>query len=232
MNIVLDNFSKFKNLSIKAFGLYNGIKISMQSASIIQDFHDDMQEDNLEIKDEETSLENWMHKATDHSAKENIPQQIKEYLRYLQKPGFKNVLGLPAYVNFHDTFNKLLLDTANSTSVEEMIGRLQEIYDSGIVEDNYIGSNPEYKEIIEKISQDKVFQAKFFNTFSRQHAAFVSVIRNKKGKYLVFDSNRNGIVNTILDDWREAFTYDSEIAHLNEDNSITIDTEKVASILS
>lgn len=218
------NYGKVINLSIRAFDYYNGIKISTKSAKLASETDRETQEN---LDDRETSYkENWMTGATERSAKDNVAQEIKDWIRYLRVPNEKNLLGLDKYVDYNSTYNKLLLDTAESTSLEEMINRLQFIYDSGINEDGeYDGYTPEYAQVIKDINDDRNLGTKFFNAFSKQHVAFTHVQRNDDG-YIVYDANRVGVSNRIIKDWSNGILFNSKVVSTDKDGNVTIDTKK------
>lgn len=213
------------NESLRAFDSYNKIKITGLVAK--QTVRDDLEIDEFG----QPTKENWMTSAHKRSAADNIPQQVRDFIRYLKVPGVKNAIGRDAYVDFSDSFHKLLLDTAGSVSSKEIVKKLKSVYDSAVIDGKYLGLNPEYKEVIEKLESDKVFAAQFFNVFSKQQANFTTIVYAPDGTFRIIDANRVGITNKIITDWKNSASFDSKIISTDKDGKEKIDVKRAKELL-
>jgi hypothetical protein len=173
---------------IRALDYYNGIKV----ASKVIDAYDETDvNDDIERNDTQGIKENWQDSFTNRSRKQNAPTEVKEFIRYIET-GEINFIGLPAYVNYEDTYNTLLNNLAGMTSLAEMREYLSDEYNQK--------NHPEFGILLSKIEGDPLFSSKFFNAFNSNKATY-GMLTEKDGKFSYIIVNQSGVVKKIISDW-------------------------------
>lgn len=173
----------------------------------------DQEEDLVEGAEEEYK-ENWQIK--ERSAKDNAPTRIKDFVRYMET-GEYNSFGMPKYVEYDDTYNSLLSDLEGSKSVEDIMFNLQE----GLL------FHPEYQQIIEQM-KDKSFATDMLQAFSRDLYSYTIVV-NKNGQYIVTESNRRGVANTIISNWTSG-VMQSSLVSIDKAGNTFIDIKRTVEL--
>lgn len=206
---------------IRSLDYNNGIKVTQRK---IDSVNDNKNDDDVLDHQEDDARENWMSSYEQRSSKATAPYEVKNFIRYM-KTGEKNWLGLPEYVDYDATYNKLLNELADSTSIDEMLTYL----------DESILFSPELIQIKDKMQSDPVFSAKVFNTFSKAHVKFTMLTSKKDSNgnvsYIYMDANRRGVVKSIVTDWANSVLVNSSVVVLENNGDYSIDSDKAKKIL-
>jgi len=201
--------------SIRTLDYSHGIKVSERAVK--QTEPDGAAQ--TDVLDNEVSFkENWMDNFTERSRKNNAPYQIKAFINNM-KTGKANWIGLPEYVNNEDIYDTLLDKMSNLIDIDDMKAELEKLSS---------GKNPlypEFKQILDEMEVNKVFETTFFQAFNNHHAKY-GMVYEKNGNYVLTESNRRGVVNNIINKWNSSVLTDSEVVSRDETGKGIIDQVK------
>lgn len=201
--------------SIRALDFKDGIKVNIES---VYEVKGEVGEQ-TSLEDNETSFqENWQTSYTERSRKNNAPAEVKRFIRYMAT-GKINALGLPSYVDYDQTYDTLLSNLADSTHINDMIQYLE---DSKVF-------YPEYQQIIDKINADPQFASQFFNAFHNTHTKYLDVIK-RFDRYIVTEANRNGVVNSIIESWKNGVLSQSKVVNRTAPGEYEVNSDKAKEI--
>jgi hypothetical protein len=176
--------------SIRALDYNNGISVKIE---VVENTIEDESEETTIEGEEGSQLENWQTTYTERSRKNNASYNIKKFLRYIRLEDQINAIGLPKFVDFNELYDTLLNDLADSTDLQSMVTYLKDS----------LPFHPEYQQIIDEIERNPQFGAEFFNAFHNTHAKYVSILK-RNNNYVLMESNRKGVVNNIISNWRNS----------------------------
>jgi hypothetical protein len=148
-----------------------------------------------------TNDQNTIHEKAhfEIDPKRNVSFNIKRYIALLSTPhAAPDDLGYSKLVNFHETYSYLAINLAGSTSLENMIDKLE----------NLAKYRPELQAIVADLTGNEVsdeFKNDFYTTFAKQFAKFLAAKYNSRGALSTFSPNRKGLFMDIIQEWKQNF---------------------------
>lgn len=113
----------------------------------------------------------------------------------------RSFAGFPLYHNPATVYNTLKKALESSLSQEEMLIRLDELYNN----------HPDYEIINEFFEKDRTLITEFFKNFGqRNNTPFIRLINDVGNTTTVFESNRSNIASDLRADWYQNFITESE----------------------
>jgi hypothetical protein len=236
----------FKMLGQKAllqFAKTEGLRIKISTKEIYASVDSAEGQPLLEFAEEETMAEGWQIKTENLSGKESLSNEVRKELSYIPKLGkdgdpMKDDLGFIIYQDFNTVYADLQRDLSNIIDSEEMADRLQDI----------AAVKPYLNGLYEKVMSDNLFRTKMFVNFNKSHVDYKIVneffveqeateadqygqpVRKtiKRRQFNIISSNRNGIKNLLVDEWKDNSTVPEYNKLLNADGTFNpVEMERV-----
>lgn len=224
-------FGELARKSLLQFAKNEGLRIRLSSKEIFSSV--DSTEDNPvnDLFEEDTQAEGWQISTENVSHKESLSNEVRKELSYIpqtKEDGSPELddLGFIIYQDFNTVFSDLQRDLANSVDSVEMMEKLAET----------VNNKPYLTDIYNKLNADLNLRTKFFVNFQLSHVDYVTVRQRKqyippttkggKGSYSyqyhIFSSNRNGIKNILIDEWKDNSVDPAFNKTVNKDGSINM----------
>ena len=200
-------FGELALLSMRGLSQYD-IKVDF-NANQIREMFDSANEGKIfELNEEDTTAEGWQTNYIEQSGKEKLSREIKKLFR--QVPVIKDGQELTDDIGMvvHEDPNQLFSFAQRNLS---NIKDTNEFYDTFEV---LTKIKPSLENLYNNVLADEKLKTQFKVGLTNNHTTFLSVIPTKsydnisrevrfQGKYSTISSNRRGIVNNIISDFRE-----------------------------
>jgi len=178
-------------------------------------------EDTLAVEENETDiLEGWQIENVRTSRRDSVRSELRKelsYIRELDAEGNEatDKIGLPKYISAAEAFATIIDEMQDVYNSEQMVTKFESL----------VSFKPEYKNILNKL-RGKDFRTMFYNAFQNTHAPYMvaeSEVESERGltktTYKFFQSNKTGIIDMIINEWKNNFS--------NPSRNKTIDSEGV-----
>lgn len=191
---IIDNYEK---LIPQVLSFYNGLGLITRNAEYFN-LSDKIEDINAAFNDNESTEIDKPH--FQESKKDTASPLVKRYIAFMPSSR-PDDLGFSDPVDFHKTMSLLLEQMAGLTNLDEMISRINELS----------VDKPELKRLSKRLNlkEDGQFKSAFFSTFANQHEKHLSIASDSKG-FRIFNTNRRGVHNELMNEWQDNFERDHE----------------------
>ncbi len=185
--------------------LYDEVVRSFRAVGIkINDKYDSFSEEG-EIYEENSKEQNYSMSTAQVDPREKLSDRIRLWLNNIPNitewnsiedfDTSYNLFGFPETLSDNEAFNYLLENLSNSYSVNDMMSKLETLAA------NKLWIN----KVIADLNDDPNLRTDLFNIAQNINTSFLFLSQNKKGEFILSDSNSQGVVYKIISDFNAGF---------------------------
>ena len=210
--------------SLLQFAQNEGLRIKLSTKEVLSSVDSTEMDPVNDLYEENTKSEGWQIATENVSHKESLSNEVRKELSYIPKlddtqpDGIEqDDLGFIVYQDFNTIFSDLQRGLANSIDSIDMMEKMAEI----------VHDRPYMAPVMDKIQLDSLLRTKFFKGFQLSHVDYVTVRQykdktNGSVRYKIFSSNRNGVKNLLIDEWKDNSMDPAFNKILNSDGAVNI----------
>jgi len=223
-------YSPLAKVALKQFAKFEGLRIKLSSNEIASRIDNINSEVNADFIEEEDTQEGWGIDTQSVSHKESLSNDVRKELSYIpilnaDKTEKVDDLGFVIYQDFNKVFSDLQVGLADSDDSTHMMDKFAYLVQNkpylASVYDVFNSSDNLKTSLFNSIGQLAHVNYTGIRIFDRKVTDEVSGRTENLGKEsIMYSSNRSGIKNTLIDEWKENSTDPSANNLLNPDGSL------------